>query len=403
MADQAALASRPYGVSQFDFVKQKPRHDAARLLAASRPKPSSAIGTGPNRDPHSVIIAPAVSRPVPVRLPDAPPLPMRKMPATAANNASSLALSVQSGELQDQQQPLLLQRAPLSPGVAWKQATRTRSKPTSVDDSPLLSRLAKLTSSSNSAVPPPAAAAGSHIAGVLPAHGLKEQDHTHSPSQQTQHGLVPILSAPRTELLLRPKSSAQSVRPFLQPTSIDSSHAQEELSHSIRGPDTHPPAVNHYAAQPLFDGTTASIEAEKPVWGAEVKPPEAQSPVTHTQQPQSSCASLSVLAAKPKSSSRSRLRLQRPPASAGLTPVTMHSPSFGANPGQAADSTGAQSMAKSEGNPASAEPQTQPRYQPHSLKAAARECPVSNNQASLPLDHPMDQRGHIQQVHPLAW
>lgn len=393
MADQTAAASRPYGVSQFDFVKQKPRHDAVRLLAAPIPKPSNAIRTGPNLDPQSVIIASAVSRPVPVRLPDAPPWPMRRMPATAASNASSRGLSVQPGELQDQQQPLLLQRAPLSAGVARKQATCTRSKPTSIDDPPLLSRLAKLTSSSNSAVPPPAAA-GSHIAGVLPAHGPKERDHTHSPSQQTQHELVPTLSAPRTELLPWSQSS-------VQPTSINSSHAQEELSHSIKDPDTHPPVVNHNAAQPLFAGTTALTEAEEePVWGAEVKPHEAQSPASHTQQPQPPCASLSVLGGRPKSSSRSRLWLQRPPASAGLTPVTMHYPSFGANPGQAADSR-TQSMAKSEGNSASAEPQTQPQL--HSFKAAARGCAVSKHQASLPLDHPVDQRGPIQQVYPLVW
>lgn len=398
MADQAAAASRPYGASHFDFVKQKPRHDAARLRVASTPKHSSATGTSPDLDPQSVITAPAVSRPAPVRLPDAPPLPMRRMPASAANNASSLALSVQPGELQDQQQPLLPQRAPLSAGVAWKQATRTGSKPTSIGDSPLLSRLAKLTSSANSAVSP-AAAAGSHIAGVLPAHGPKERDHTHSPLQQTQHGLIPILSAPRTELLSWPKSLA---RPSLQPTSFDSSHAQEELSHSIRSPDMHPPAVNHNVAQPLIDGTTALTEAQEPVWGAEVKPPEAQSPATHTQQPQPPCASLSVLAEKPKSSSRSRLQLRRPPASVGFTPVTIHSPSSGANPGQAADSR-TQSMAKSEGNLASAEPHTQPQYQLHSLKAAARGCAVSKNQASLPPDHPVDQRGPIQQVYPLVW
>ncbi|KAL0045142.1 hypothetical protein WJX82_009902 [Trebouxia sp. C0006] len=52
-------------------------------------------------------------------------------------------------------------------------------------------------------------------------------------------------------------------------------------------------------------------------------------------------------------------------------------------------------MAKSEGNLASAEPQTQPQL--HSLKAAARECAVSSHQASLPIHHPVDQRGHIQQ------
>ena len=399
MADQAAAAARPYGASQFNFVKQKPRPDAARLLVATSPKHSSAIGTGPNLDLQSVITAPAMSRPVPVRLPDAPPLPMRRMPASAATNASSLALSVQPGELQE---PLLPQRALLTAGGAWKQATRTGSKPTSLGDSTLLSRLAKLTSSSNSVVPPaPAAAAGSHIAGVLPAHGLKEWGHTHSPSQQTQHGLIPILSAPRTELLSWPKPLAHSVRPSLQPTSFDSSHPQEEPSHSIKGPDVHPPAVNHSVAQPLFDGTTALTGAEEPVWGAEVKPLEAQSPVTHTQQPQPPCASLFVLAEKPKSSSRSRLRLQRPPASAGFTPVTMHSPSSGPNPDQAAADSRTQSMAKSKGNLASAEPQTQPRL--HSLKAAAKGCAVSTHQASLPLDHLLDQRGNIQQVFPLVW
>ncbi|KAL0020599.1 hypothetical protein WJX77_009541 [Trebouxia sp. C0004] len=396
MADQAAAASRPYVASHFDFVKQKPKHNAARLHVASIPKQANAGGTGPDLDPHSVITAPAVSRPVPVRLPDAPPLPNRRMPASAANNASSLVLSVQPGELQDQQQPVLSQRAPLSAGVEWKQATRTGSKPISIGDSPLLSRLAKLTSSSNSAVPP-AAAAGSHIAGVLPAHGPKERDHAHSPSQQTQHGLIPILTAPRTELLSWPKSSAQSVRPSLQPASFETSHAQEGLSHSIRGPDTHPPAVNYNVAQPLFDGTTAFTAAEEPVWGAEVKPPAAaQSLATqHTQQPQPPCVSLSVLAAKPKSSSRSRLRLQKPPNSTGLTPVTMHSPHFGSNPSQAAD-TRTKSMPKS-GNLASAEPQCQPQYQLDSLKAAARGCAVSNNKASLPSDHPVDQRGLVQQ------
>ena len=401
MADQAAAASPLHGASHFNFVTQKPRHDAARLLVASTLKQSSATGTGPNLDPQSVITALPVSRPVPVRLPDAPPLPMRRMPASAAKFASSLSLSVQPGELQDQQQPLLPQRAPSSAGVAWKQASRTQSKPTTVGDPPLLSRLAKLTSSSNSAVPPPpAAAAGSHIAGVLPAHGVKERDHTHSPSQQTQHGLVPTLSAPRTELLSWPKASAQPICPSLQPTSLTCSHAQDELSHSIKGPDSHPPAVRNNAAQPSFDGTTALTEAEEPVWGAEVKPHEAQSPAAHTQQLQPPCAGLSVLAAEPKSSSRSRLRLQRPPASAGLTPVTMYSPSSGASPDHAADS-GTQSMAKSEGTFASAEPQTQ--RQLHSLKAAARGCAVSSHQASLPLDHPVDQSRHVQQVCPLVW
>ncbi|KAL0025614.1 hypothetical protein WJX79_008016 [Trebouxia sp. C0005] len=67
-----------------------------------------------------MIAAPAVSTPAPVRLPDAPPLPMRRMPETAAKNASSLALSVQPGELQDQQQPLLPQPVPLSAGFGYK-------------------------------------------------------------------------------------------------------------------------------------------------------------------------------------------------------------------------------------------------------------------------------------------
>ncbi|KAA6418043.1 MAG: hypothetical protein FRX49_11961 [Trebouxia sp. A1-2] len=370
MADQAAAASCPYGASHFGFVKQKPRHDAARHIVASTPKQSSATGTGPDLDPQSMIAAPAVSTPAPVRLPDAPPLPMRRMPETAAKNASSLALSVQPGELQDQQQPLLPQPVPLSAGVAWKQATRTGSKSTSIDDSPLLSRLAKLTSSSRS-VGSPAAAAGSHIAGVLPAHGPKERDHTHSPSQLTQHGQLHTLSAPRAELLSWPKISTQSVCTSLQPTPFASSRAQEELSHSMKGPDMHPPALNHNVAQLLFDGTTALTEAEEPVWGAASQHSrEAQSPAAHTQ-PQPPCASLSVFAAKPKASSRSRLRLQRPPASGGLTPVTMHSLTSGANPDQAADSR-TQSMAKSEGKSASAEPQTQPQL--HSLQAAARGC-----------------------------
>ncbi len=401
MADQAAAASRPYGASHFGFVKQKPRHDAAQLLVASIPKQSSATGTGPRPgftvSDHSTsseqASASQATRCSTVASTQNAPNSSKQCKLSSALCATRRAAGSAAA--------LLPQHVPLSAGVAWKQPTRTGSKPKSIGDAPLLSRLAKLTSSSNSVVPP-AAAAGSHIAGVLPAHGPKERDHTHSPSQQTQHGLIPTLSAPMTELLSWPKSSAQSVRPSLQPTSFASSHAQQELSHSIKGPDTHPPAVYHDAAQPLFDGTTALTEAEEPVWGAEVKPLEALSPATHTQQPQPPCASLSVLAEKPKSSSRSRLRLQRPPASAGPTPDTMRSPSSGANSGQAADSC-TQSMPKSKGNLALAQPLTQPRCQLHSLKAAARGCPVSKNQASLPLDHPVDQRGHIQQVHPLAW
>lgn len=329
MADQATVASKACSDSHFDFIKPKPRNDASGQLRAAASKCSASSATGLQLTTQPAVRTAAQSRPGAVRLPDAPALPIRKMPIPlpAVNNMRSARCPQPIVVHKDtpstpHQQPLLPMHGCSSAGAGWKQVTRPTPSLTKRDDPPLLSRLAKLTSSTGSAT----AAAGNHVAGVLPAHPPQEQSHGHlSTAQQVAqphqiYSRLPGVSA--SGVLPQQKAPAQASAPPAQSTPQPlSGSAQEVISHSKTDTHTTHPAGTDTGTYPGVDqpGAIAASESAEFAGNSGANSPEAHSPAPQAQ-------SLSVPDKTSKSASRSRLRLQRPPPSARLTPTATQSP-----------------------------------------------------------------------------
>ena len=408
MADQATVASKACSDSHFDFIKPKPRNDASGQLGAAASKYSASCATGLQLTAQPAVRTATQSRPGAVRLPDAPALPIRKMPTPlpAANNMRSARCSQQIVVHKDtpstpHQQPLLPMHGSISAGAGWRQVTRPTPSLTKRDDPPLLSRLAKLTSSTGSA-------AGQHVAGVLPAHPPQEQRCGHlSTAQQVAqpHQIYSRLpGVPASGVLPQQKPPAQASCPPAQSTPQPlSGSAQEVISHSKTDTHTSRPAGTVTGSYPGVDqpGATAAAASTELAGNGGANSPDAHSPVPQAQ-------SLSVPDKTSKSASRSRLRLQRPPPSARLTPAATQSPRPCALPNRVAVASAqqqllAQPSAKSAAGLASDWGRDSPSPQPPSQQVSASRCALGGMPAGRSGDKEAEPRQAVQQVPGFAY
>ncbi len=162
MADQAPDAQLAYCPAQFDLVK------SVATAACQLDLNNAEANSQDIRSAEGQSTSMAADRQIKqtVRLPDAP-LAIRKMPfpsavpARAAPGVHAAKAPHQSASVFKEQPALPLRPAP-SGGPAWKRVVRSAPMLTKKDDSPLLSRLAKLTNATGTPV------TSGHVAGVVP-------------------------------------------------------------------------------------------------------------------------------------------------------------------------------------------------------------------------------------------
>ena len=301
MSDQQPAAQHAYRPTQFQFLRHNKKQHTACELSAVGPKAPGATTTGFTHASQSLIKNTAAEGgPAPVRLPEAPLLPIRKLstPLPSGSNVRSVS-ALQPARLPDhaapshQHQPLLPLHAPPLASAGWKRALRRESTPARKDAPPLLSKLAKLTGSSGTVM-----SSGSHIAGVLPPPCASHEPMGHDAASLNAAQSYPRQGSCTSAAVVNLPS--QKLTGLSQPSKHGSTHNRQTAIQPSPNESLHKPAA----------GTPASSLSE------------AHSPAQSSQRP----TELFVPADKPKSTLHSRLRLQRPPV-ASPTPVTSQRPS----------------------------------------------------------------------------
>ena len=363
MLDQAPAAQHAYCPAQFEFVKQKPKSAACQL---SPELTGSTIVKGPGIIRQSGSQS-ADSQLRPIRLPDAP-LAIRQMPFAAPTNTPSGNPTAKTSDqlaATFQEQPALPLRPAPSTGPAWKRVMRPAPVSTKAADSPLISRLSKLTSANRSP--------GGHVAGVVPPHSSPQPSHqpSHQPSlhssHRSPHHSPPLPGATattyqavqqqdrkyssRTADLDVPSQShhspsshrqvaadsacgyAHTHKPDTQAKQSMNQRWHGHLSATVAEPAkvAEPAMPDQAAAQSRHtweeDGADGSLEGVKGGHGEGGGVEEADSPAPQTSPP----SHPSEPQVKPKSTQRSRLRLQRP-AAVTPSPAAPHSITHPFNP-----------------------------------------------------------------------
>lgn len=317
--DQSLPPQTAYQPSQFAFLKQKPKQDADRSL-------SSTAAANPSA-PAPVLHTNDPAQSAAVRLPDAPVLPIRKFPTLlqqvklpCAANGSALPAPV------DEEQTALPRRL-LTPSTDSKSKAAAAALSHRKSAPPLLSRLAKLTSS-----PALAPTSGSHVAGVL------------SPSvDASKHG--------KTQAVPDPSAA---------PAAAQSHTAFQEFAADIKPASSQLPTLPHAAIISQNSNNKAAYASSQAA-----STPQAQALHSNSSKPSlHPSSSLSGSAAKPNgnpsclsqplpklnSTFRTRLKLDRPPQMC-RTPVFSQSPSSSLDPEQSSLNKSREEQPKSSHSP----------------------------------------------------